>query len=55
LPADLAEQILDTLPFEAPVTLQHMVDKRAIKAALDEGARIPGAAFAEPRNTLARK
>ena len=55
MPADLADQILDTLPFDAPVTLQHTVSKTAIKAALDEGARIPGAAFAEQRNTLVRK
>ena len=55
VPGTLAEQILDSLPMDAPVSLDWKVDKRAIKDALVGGLAIPGAALAAERNTVIRK
>lgn len=55
MPGTLAEQVLDALPMDAPVSLNFTVDKRAIKAAIDGGLEIAGAQIAAERNTVVRK
>lgn len=55
MPADLAEQILDTLPIDAPVALSYAVDKRAVKSAIEGGAEVAGAQIAAEKFTLVRK
>jgi hypothetical protein len=55
MPGYLADQVLDALDIDAPVTLNWSVDKRGIRAALDGGLDVAGASFAPERSTVVRK
>ena len=51
----LVDTVLDALEVDAQVKLTWAVDKRGIKAALDAGAEVPGAAIAPDKFALVRK
>ena len=55
MPGDLVDTVLDALEIDSPVSLTWACDKRAIKAGLEGGAEVPGAAFAPERFTVVRK
>jgi hypothetical protein len=55
MPGHLADELLDLLPLDAPVSLNMTCDKRAIKDALAGGLDVAGASFAPERSTVTRK
>lgn len=55
MPGNLVDKVLDALNIDDPVTLDWSVDKRAVKAALDGGASVEGAAIAAEKYTIVRK
>ena len=51
----LVDKVLDALSIDDPITLNWQVDKRGVKAALEAGAEVPGAAIAAEKFTVVRK
>jgi hypothetical protein len=51
----LVDAVLDALELDAQVRLDWFLDKRAIKAAIDAGSDVPGAAIARDKYSLVRK